>query len=59
VQFALAKELMMRRGRAIAAPVFDISCYVNIRCNDEIAASIPDNVKICPDTPVRLWSKNG
>lgn len=42
-------------GEQITAPVFDTSFHVNIRCNDEIAASIPHSVKIWPETPVRLW----
>lgn len=42
-------------GVELSPPVFDNNFHVNIRCNDEIATNVPNNVKIWPDTPIRTW----
>jgi len=40
----------------IEPPVFDNGFHINIRCTEEVAALIPDEFKVYPETPYRVWA---
>jgi len=42
-------------GGVITPPVVDARYHANLRCTPEIAAQVPEHIKVYPDTPARVW----
>lgn len=42
-------------GNEVTPPIVDDRFHANLRCTPEIAAQVPEHIKVLPDTPVRAW----
>jgi len=42
-------------GGVITPPVVDTRYHANLRCTPEIAAQVPEYIKVFPDNPIRVW----
>jgi len=42
-------------GEIITPPVIDDRFHVNLRCTEDVAAQVPDHLKVTPSTPYRRW----
>lgn len=40
----------------VTPPVIDNRFHANLRCTEEIAALIPESIRVYPTNPVRVWA---
>ncbi|QWW74710.1 hypothetical protein [Agrobacterium pusense] len=43
-------------GREKSPPVMDERFHANLRCTEEVAAMVPDTVRVTPEKPSRVWA---
>lgn len=43
-------------GEEISPPVVDDRFHANLRCTDEVAALVPETVRVYPSSPSRVWA---
>lgn len=43
-------------GNELAPPEIDHRFHANLRCSEEIAQKVPENVIVYPKNPVRVWA---
>lgn len=43
-------------GEEITPPVIAEGFHANLRCTEEIAARVPDTVRVTPTNPKRVWA---
>ena len=42
-------------GNEITPPVIDNRFHANLRCTEEISWMIPEEIRVYPETPYRVW----